>query len=687
MKKCLLLLVTIMMAIVGRAADGNPFTYENLTYRILSEINHTVEVGRNDSASGEISIPSSVNFNGVNYDVTVIGADAFSGCNDLISVTIPESVYAIRKSAFSGCSGLTSVVIPNSVHNIEYEAFSGCSGLTSVVIPEAVTSIDYSTFSGCTSLTSVIIPESVTYIGDWAFNDCSGMISVRIPNSVTYIGSRAFAGCSKLRSVEIPASVTSIEHSIFLDCISLTSVTIPESVTSIENQAFWGCKSLTSVIIPESVTTIGSSAFYGCSKLRSVKIPESVKSIGGAAFYECGSLTSVTIPESVTSIGNYTFYHCPSLTSVIIPESVTSIGNYAFYDCDGLTSVIIPESVTSIGDYAFSDCYRLTSVIIPESVTYIGDSAFFWCSSLTSVIIPESVNSIGDDAFSRCTSLKSIIDFNPIPTSLGVDAFSGVPTDAVVYVPKGSTESYLSAEGWNRFSDFREMGDFEISISEATLALYKGESADLTVVVVKDEDVIVGEHKWVSSNPEVATVDDGKVTAIAPGTAEIRYTEYTIYGGVAVPNSVTCTVTVSEAPVLVDSITLDLTTIEAKEGSEIQLTATVAPADATNKEIAWSSSDENIATVSETGLVKIHRSGTCVITATTTDGSDLKAECMVSVLSNIKDIHDNATVVVDVFNMEGILVLSNATEADIRRLSAGIYIIVQGDAIEKIVVK
>ena len=231
------------------------------------------------------------------------------------------------------------------------------------------------------------------------------------------------------------------------------------------------------------------------------------------------------------------------------------------------------------------------------------------------------------------------------------------------------------------------MGDFKVSISEATLALYEGESAELTVAVVKDEDVVVGEHKWVSSNPEVATVDDGKVTAIAPGTTEIRYTEYTIYGGIAVPNSVTCTVTVAEAPVLVDSITLDLTTIEAKEGSEIQLTATVTPADATNKEIAWSSSDENIATVSETGLVKIHRSGTCVITATTTDGSDLKAECMVSVLSNIKDIHDNATGVVNVFNMEGILVVRNATEADIRRLPAGIYIVAQGDAIEKIVVK
>lgn len=373
---------------------------------------------------------------------------------------------------------------------------------------------------------------------------------------------------------------------------------------------------------------------------------------------------------------------------------MTSIGAQAFATCDNLTSVTIPESVTDIGDEAFANCRGLTSVTIPESVTDIGVRAFSCCEGLTSVIIPESVTSIAYQAFSDCNNLKCIIDLNPIPTPLGAYVFSGVPTDAVVYVPKGSTKAYLYAdggdgwkEGWSRFSDFREMGYFEISIIEATLALYEGESAELTVAVGKDEDVIVGEHKWESSNPEVATVDDGKVTAIAPGTAEIRYTEYTIYGGVAVPNSVTCTVTVSEAPVLVDSITLDLTTIEAKEGSEIQLTATVAPADATNKEIAWSSSDENIATVSETGLVKIHRSGTCVITATTTDGSDLKAECMVSVLSNIKDIHDNATVVVDVFNMEGIVVVKNATEADIRRLPSGIYIVHQGDAIEKIVVK
>ena len=594
MKKCLLLLVTIMMAIVGRAADGDTFTYENLTYRIWSELNLAVEVGINDSASGEINIPSSVNFNGVNYDVTEIGADAFSGCSDLLSVTIPESVNQIRESAFSGCSSLTSMVIPNSVTEISGWTFSGCSGLTSVIIPESVTSIGYGAFGGCCSLTSVTIPNSVTYIDEWAFENCSGMNSVTIPNSVTLIGANAFSGCSALSSVEIPESVTSIERGTFSNCRSLTSVTIPESVTYIGDGAFTWCVCLTSVTIPESVTYIGDSAF------------------------SVSNLISVTIPESVTSIGANTFSSCNSLTSVIIPESVTSIGA---------------------------------------------------------------------NTFSSCTGLKSIIDLNPIPTPLGVDAFSRVPTDAVVYVPKGSSEAYLSAERWNRFSDFREMGDFEVSISETTLALYEGESAELTIAVVKDEDVIVGEHKWVSSNPEVATVDDGKVTAIAPGTTEIRYTEYTIYGGIDVPNSVTCTVTVSEAPVLVDSITLDLTTIEAKEGSEIQLTATVTPSDATNKEITWSSSDENIATVSETGLVKIHRSGTCVITATTTDGSDLKAECMVSVLSNIKDIHDNATAVVDVFNMEGILVVRNATEADIHRLPAGIYIVAQSDTIEKIVVK
>ena len=112
--------------------------------------------------------------------------------------------------------------------------------------------------------------------------------------------------------------------------------------------------------------------------------------------------------------------------------------------------------------------------------------------------------------------------------------------------------TYMLADGWTQFSDFREMGSFDISISASTLELDKGESAELTVTVDKDEDVTVGDHEWTSSNPEVATVEDGKVTAIAPGTAVITYT---IYDGYGVAHSESCTVVVGAAGI--NDVTVD----------------------------------------------------------------------------------------------------------------------------------
>ena len=100
----------------------------------------------------ELTLPK--NHNGENY---VIGDFAFYDCNDLTSITIPNSVTSIGKWAFQGCSGLTSVTIPNSVTSIGDLAFNSCSGLTSVTIGNGVTSIGESAFSGCSGLTSIYV--------------------------------------------------------------------------------------------------------------------------------------------------------------------------------------------------------------------------------------------------------------------------------------------------------------------------------------------------------------------------------------------------------------------------------------------------------------------------------------------------------------------------------------------------
>ena len=223
----------------------------------------TVIKYKNSAYSGDIVIPDNVVYESVTYSVTSIGAEAFSSCHDLTSVTIPNSVTSIGYFAFSGCSGLTSVTIPNSVTSIGDNAFYKCCGLTSVTIPNSVTSIGSYAFAGCSGLTSITIPNSVTSIGRAAFASCSGLTSVTIPNSVTSIGNHAFIGCSGLTSITIPNSVTSIEKAAFWYCSGLTSVTIPNSVTSIGTSAFRYCSGLTSVTIGSGVTSIGNYAFDG----------------------------------------------------------------------------------------------------------------------------------------------------------------------------------------------------------------------------------------------------------------------------------------------------------------------------------------------------------------------------------------------------------------------------------------
>ena len=222
-----------------------------------------------------------------------ISEKAFSGCDNITSITIPSSVTSIGSSAFSGCDDITSLTIPSSVTSIGSSAFYGCRKLSSIEIPTSVTSIESSTFTYCVSLTSMVIHNKITSIGAQAFSYCSGLTSVTIPNSVTSIGEQAFRDCTKL-----------------------TSITIPNSVTSIGGQAFQGCTGLSSVTIPNSVTSINQSTFYGCTGLSSIEIPNSVTGIGGYAFSGCTGLSSITIPSSVTSIENRAFYGCESLSSV-----------------------------------------------------------------------------------------------------------------------------------------------------------------------------------------------------------------------------------------------------------------------------------------------------------------------------------------------------------------------------------
>lgn len=161
-----------------------------------------------------------------------------------------------------------------------------------------------------------------------------------------------------------------------------------------------------------------------------------------------------------------------------------------------------------------------------------------------------------------------------------------------------------------------------VSLDKTELTIAEGENATLNATVLP-ENATNKNVVWTSDNEEVATVSDGKITALKSGAATITVT--TEDGG----KTAECKVTVEKSVVHVESVSLDRSSLELVAGNSETLSATVLPENATDKAVVWSSSDESVATV-EDGVVTAVGAGEAVITVTTQDGGKT-ATCQVTV--------------------------------------------------------
>ncbi len=570
-----------------------------------------VEIMKGSLYLNEVSIPDSV---------TSIGARAFEDCESLKQIKLPDSVTSIENLAFAG-SGLSSMVLPPNVTELGDLILDGNTGVEEISIPRTVSIHGWNgkgVFEG-SGIRKAVFERGMTEIPVEIMKGSLYLNEVSIPDSVTSIGARAFEDCESLKQIQLLDSIISIDENAFRNC-GLTSIKIPNSTADIGIYIFSNCRSLEEVILPERLQNIPRSMCEGCIALTRIAMPETVKSVGQSAFKDCTTLETIKWSKNTKTIQREVFKNCSALKSFQIPDVVISIENNAFSNCDALESIRIPDTVTSIGYGLFEDCDALREVSLGVGLTSIPDSCFEHCDALESLILPYRIKSIGENAFKNSVKFTSIT----IPratTSIPSTAFS-YPAKMTVYGVPGTYAETFATEQNIRFVA-KEIKAAAALLNQKVITLNRGDTARLALSVEPAD--FTDEVSWKCTDTDIATVDDGGVvTASGVGNATIKVT----VGDV----SASCAVIVQEP---VSGIWLNATQLTLEALDTYQMEANIWPEDAYNKEIEWLTSNAEIASVDNAGLITAQKKGTAIITAKAKDGSDVSAACEVTVSNTV----------------------------------------------------
>ena len=344
---------------------------------------------------------------------------------------------------------------------------------------------------------------------------------------------------------------------------------------------------LTSITLPDSVTQIGKSAFSG-SKLESIRIPDTVTGIGDNAFNGCTELKDVTLPNIRQNIVSGMFAGCTSLEKIVLPETVTAIRADAFKNCTSLKDITWSKAPEIIESNAFRNCSALKEVTIPGTVKSIGDCAFLNCDALTTVTIPDSVTSIGEQVFYDCDALTTVklgSGLKSIPAS----TFEHCDVLESLRIPRRVTTI-----GDNAFKD----------------------CVKLTSITIPRSVTKISSNAF--SYPKILTI-----YGVAGTYAETFANENSIQ--------------FVDQQIKATAASLDKTELTINKGAAAQLNLSVTPENFTDI-VDWKSTDTNIVTVSDNGVVKAVGVGTATVKVTV---GDVSASCKVTVLQPVTGINLN----------------------------------------------
>jgi uncharacterized repeat protein (TIGR02543 family) len=452
MKKLLLLFVLMLTATITAWADvevevdGLRFSVSTGAIPVTAKVIAPAE----GVYTGEITIPSSINYNGEDVTVDFINSDAFKNAT-ITKVTIPNTVYFIGAQAFYHCENLSEITLPEGLREISVSAFAGCP-FTSLTIPGTVTKIDSYGLEGLSSLQKLTFAYSEEKLSmDWSvFNGTNNIIELVIDRDYSFGNNTSISkntvkkvtfgehvtkipenACydMTLEELNIGANVTAIGLSAFMGCTLPEGYNFPfAQIKEIENGGFYVCKNLPANIDLTGVEKIEENAFRN-SDVQIVKLGSNLITFGECVFQSCDKLTTLNIPGSINSLTAWWFNGCNALTDVTFDYGSTALtledGTFSYatnLTIDRTISGTTPFSTTAVTKVALGSHMASSSAIsslnlgqytglteleLLDGWTEVPYGAFKDLATVTTLTLPESLEDIGQNAF-QGTGLTSV---------------------------------------------------------------------------------------------------------------------------------------------------------------------------------------------------------------------------------------------------------------------------------------
>ena len=397
------------------------------------------------------------------------------------------------------------------------------------------------------------------------------------------------------------------EYNAGTNTLSITGTGAMPNYASTNDQPWKAFQSgIKTVIIGDNVTTIGEHAFAACNALQNVTLGSRVQTIEVSAFGTCQALQSISFPASVTTIGKHAFLNCRVLQNVSFSDGLTTIGEGAFSDCVVLQSITLPASVTTIGEYAFAFCKALQQVTVAWDTPLAVPDKTFW--GVNTANVPLKVPKGREAAYQATPVWKSFkINSPPAPGNGGKLTVTDVTSNGFtvswekatdVETPQKNLIYKVYCKGGGGLLLFKPT-DLKATLTDKASYTITGLGGSITII-----------------NPALDKGYDVNVEVEDEDGSSAWYNEENVK--------------LAPATVAVTGVTVAPAALTLEVGQTGALTATVAPATATNKAVTWTSSAPAIATVDASGTVKGIAPGTATITVKTADGGKT-ATCAITV--------------------------------------------------------